>query len=454
MIGKKKRIHFIGIGGSGMNPLANIMLEMGYEISGSDMKENVYTLKLKEAGAQIFYGHSESNIRTTDIVVLSSAIKSDNVEYQAALSNGLKVIKRAELLSFIMDKHENRIAVAGTHGKTTTTGMIANFLSEIEDPTYIIGATLKHLKKAAHKGESRYIVVEADESDRSLLFLNPNIIVITNIEAEHMDEYKDENDIVETFNKFIHKLPEDKNLLIACGDDKNIQKLTKTGIKVITYGFNENNLIWATNIKLENGFLFFDVIIDNIKVADRIKLNVPGKHNILNSLAVFALANHLGRGYSAVIKSLSIFEGASRRFHLVGSIDEVVVYDDYAHHPTEIRCTLEAAKTFGKRIVVVFQPHRFSRFSAFFDDFANALKLAEVIVVTDVFAAGETNYSGLTSQDLVDKIKDRTVLYVKSVGEIASKTLPLIKKGDLVITLGAGDITHVSKEIFQKLKAK
>lgn len=455
MLTHKRRIHFIGIGGSGMNPLAKILIDMGYEVSGSDMKENVYTLKLKEMGATIFYGHHESNIRVADVVVVSTAINKDNVEYMAAANVGLPILRRAELLSFIMDQHKDRIAVSGTHGKTTVSSFLAHYLVDMgQKPSYIIGATLKHTQTSADFGNPDFCVAEADESDRSFLFLNPTTLVITNIEEEHLDVYKDIADIMATFEKLIARVPEKTGVLIVCGDDVNIKRLNTQGRKVITYGLDKQNDIYATNIRNQDHKLVYDVWVDGKNIATDVCLMIPGQHNILNSLTVFAFAKHVGFPYDRVVKSFLDFEGASRRFHWVGALNGIDVYDDYAHHPTEIACTLEAAKNYGRRVVAIFQPHRYSRFTAFFDRFPSALSIADIVICTDVYAAGETNTSGLTTKDMVKKMNSTRTFYVKKVGGIAPEALKLLKKGDLVITLGAGDVTHVAKEIVQLMRSK
>lgn len=455
MLTANSRVHFIGIGGSGMNPLAKILIDMGHEVSGSDIKENLYTLKLKEMGATIFYGHHESNIRVCDVVVVSTAINKDNVEYKAAQNVGLPILRRAELLSFIMDQHQTRVAVSGTHGKTTVSSFLAHYLVHMgQKPSYVIGATLKRTQTSADFGDPQFCVAEADESDRSFLFLNPTILVITNIEEEHLDEFKDLADIMNTFDKLITRTPEKKGLLILCGDDPNISRLHTLGRKVITYGIKDHNDVRATNIREQQNQLVFDVEVDGKRVAHNVLLLVPGRHNILNCLTVFALAKHIGLPYDRAAESFHDFEGASRRFHWIGELNGIDVYDDYAHHPTEIACTLEAARTYGRRVVAIFQPHRYTRFTAFFDRFIEALNLADVVIITDVYAAGETNFSGLTSKDLIKKMDPAKVHYVKNVGGLAPEALKLLKKGDLVITLGAGDVTHVAKEIVQLMKSK
>ncbi|MEI7942850.1 MAG: UDP-N-acetylmuramate--L-alanine ligase [Candidatus Riflemargulisbacteria bacterium] len=454
MLLENKNIHFIGIGGSGMNPLAAVLVDMGYTVSGSDVKENIYTLLLKEKGVQIFYGHDPSNIRLAEIVVLSSAIKANNIELQEAINQQIPVIKRAEMLSYIMDQHNIRLAVAGTHGKTTVTSFISHYLCSIgRKPTYIIGAPLKNTNIASQYGQKDFCVAEADESDRSFLFLNPNIIVITNIEEEHMDQFEDLKDILDTFTNFTKRLDKTNNLLILNGDDENIKKINVKGKKVITYGFNEGNTVQAKNLTQSSGRPSFDVYVDGEIVATQIKLNIPGKHNIENCLTVFALAKNFNLPFSDVIKSFKSFEGASRRFHKAGEVNNIMIFDDYAHHPTEIKATLEAAKEYNRRIIAIFQPHRYSRFAAFYKDFVKNLSIADKVFFTDVYAAGE-DPGKIIAKDILPMFEPNKAEYIPQVSHIASKVANIAKPGDLIITLGAGDVTFVSKEIVQLLNMK
>ncbi len=451
MILENKNIHFIGIGGSGMNPLASVLVDMGYTVSGSDMKENIYTLLLKEKGVQIFYGHDPSNIRLAEVIVVSSAIKATNIELKEAIHQHLPVIKRAEMLSYIMDQHKIRLAVAGTHGKTTVTSFISHYLCTIgRTPTYIIGAPLKNTNIASQFGHKDFCVAEADESDRSFLFLNPNIIVITNIEEEHMDQFSDLKDILDTFNNFIKRLDKTNNLLILNGDHENIKKLNVKGKKVITYGFQDGNIVQAKNFTQVNGRNSFDVYVQGELVASQIRLNIPGKHNIENCLTVFALAMNFNLPFTDVIKSFKTFEGASRRFHKAGEVNDIVIFDDYAHHPTEIKSTLEAAKEYNRRIIAIFQPHRYSRFAAFYKDFVKTLSIADKVFFTDVYAAGE-DPGKIKAKDILPMFEPNKAEYIPQVSNIASRVAAIAKPGDLIITLGAGDVTFVSKEIVQLL---
>ncbi len=451
MILENKNIHFIGIGGTGMNPLASVLVDMGYTVSGSDMKENIYTLLLKEKGAQIFYGHTPSNIRLAEVVVISSAIKPNNVELKEAVNQRIPILKRAELLSYIMDQHNIRLAVAGTHGKTTVTSFISHYLCNIgRKPTYIIGAALKNTNIASQFGQKDFCVAEADESDRSFLFLNPTIIVITNIEEEHMDQFSDLDDILNTFNSFIQRLDKTNNLLILNGDDKNIKKLNTKGKKVITYGFNTSNIVQARNLSQNNGRSSFDVYINDELIASQIKLKIPGKHNIENCLTVFALALHFNLPYNEIVNSFKSFEGASRRFHKAGEVNDIMIFDDYAHHPTEIKSTLEAAKEYNRRIIAIFQPHRYSRFTAFYKDFVSALSIADKVFFTEVYAAGEEP-GPIKAKDILPMFEKNKAEFIPQVSNIATKASEIAKPGDLIITLGAGDVTFVSKEIVQLL---
>jgi len=453
MLFSNKRIHFIGIGGSGMNPIAKVLLDMNYTISGSDIKENVYTLRLKELGAVIFYGHDESNIRLADIVVISSAIKETNVEYQAARQNKIPIIKRAELLAIIMKQHKKKIAVSGTHGKTTVTSFIAHYLDTLgEDPTYVIGSPLKNLNSASKYGNKNFFVAEADESDRSFLFLEPDVLVITNIEEEHLDQFENLDDILGTFSKFVDRVPLKNSTLIFNGDDDNIKKLPTNDREIIQYGFKEGNTVQACNINQNKQIIHFDVKINGEIIAKQISLNIPGLYNIENCLVVFALAHYYHLSITHVINSFQNFDGALRRFQKLGETNDIVIYDDYAHHPTEIKCTLDAAKSFGRRVVAIFQPHRYSRFTAFYERFYEALAIADFVVITDVYAAGEENKSGLTAESLSKLFPKNKVKYIKKVSDIAQSVIEMVEHNDMVITLGAGDITLVSKDIFQQLK--
>jgi UDP-N-acetylmuramate--alanine ligase len=454
MIIDKKKLHFIGIGGSGMSPIASILVDMGYKVSGSDIKENIYTLLLKEKGAKIFYGHNKSNIRLAEIVIISSAIKEDNLEYQEAINQKIPIIKRAEMLSFIMDQHKNKIAVAGTHGKTTVTSFLTHYLCSIsKEPTYIIGAPLKNNNIASQFGTKEFCIAEADESDRSFLFLNPNVIIITNIEEEHMDQFQDLSDIIDTFYNFIQRLDKDNHLLIINGDDANIKKMNLSKNNTITYGFKENNIIQAKNIILSNGRLFFDVYVENKAVVTNIKLNIPGKHNIENCLTIFALAKYLNLSYPDIANSFSDFEGAHRRFHKIGEINDILIFDDYAHHPTEIKSTLEAAKEFNRRIIAIFQPHRHTRFNAFYKEFVSTLSLADKVFFTDIYSAGELP-GDIVAKDMLPYFSQDKARFVPLVSNVSNEAIKIIAPGDLVITLGAGDVTFVSKEITQLLKLK
>jgi len=454
MILENKNIHFVGIGGSGMNPIASVLVDMGYKISGSDIKENIHTLLLKDKGVQIFYGHDVSNIRTAEIVVISAAIKANNVELKGAINHNLPILKRAEMLSYIMDQHNIRLAVAGTHGKTTVTSFISHYLCSIgRKPTYIIGAPLKNTTIASQYGQKDFCVAEADESDRSFLFLNPNIIVITNIEEEHMDQFKDIKDILDAFNNFIKRLDKNNNLLIVNGDNENIKKLNVKGKKVITYGFNNNNTVQAKNLIQTDGRKSFDVYVDGELIASQVKLNIPGKHNIENCLTVFALAKNFNLSYSDVVKSFQTFEGASRRFHKAGEVNDIMIFDDYAHHPTEIKSTLEAAKEYNRRIIAIFQPHRYSRFAAFQKDFVTSLSVADKVFFTEVYAAGE-DPGNVKAIDILPMFEKNKAEFIPIVSNIPPKVAEIAKAGDLIITLGAGDVTFVSKEIVQILNMK
>lgn len=449
-----RHIHFIGIGGSGMNPLASILAKMEYNVSGSDIKENVYILRLKEMGVQIFHGHDASNVRLAHLIVISSAIRKNNIELEAAKKIGIPIIKRAELLSFIMDKHRHKIAVSGTHGKTTVSSFLAhNLNSSGQNPTFIIGATLKESNIAGQLGNRGIIIAEADESDRSFLFLNPNILVITNIEEEHVDQFKNLQDIMKTFENFIKRVPKN-GIIILSGDDTNTKNLDLKGRKAMTYGFDKKNIVRAINIRQHNGKMHYDVTINEKLVSSEVMLNIPGKHNITNSLVVYAISYHLQLDLDIIPGIFKEFQGASRRFHEIGKESNIIVYDDYAHHPTEIKVTLKAAKEYKRPITAIFQPHRFSRFTAFKHQFAKALDIADKIVITEIYSAGEKNKNNISAKELIPFFKNNKATYISHVGSIGRAIAKTAKKNDLIITLGAGDVTLVGKEILQLLKQK
>ncbi len=452
---KRDHVYFIGIGGTGMSPIAYILLKMGYTVSGSDLKENVYTLQLKNEGATIYYGHHESNIRIAKYVVISSAIHDDNIELIAARNAAKFILKRAEMLSWIMDQHSRKIAVSGTHGKTTTSAMLATaFTIALFKPTYIIGGTISAYQKNSDLGDMQYAIAEADESDRSFLYLNPSVLIITNIEEDHMDNFKDLREILDVFKAFTKKVPE-SGCLVVCGDDSNALMVMKN-YSFITYGLNKENLITGRNIKEYQEGSSYDLVIKN-QVVQSVQLSVPGLYNIKNSLAVFAVALFYNLPLDLIAKGLETFKGTHRRLQRVGQYKNSVIYDDYAHHPTEVKTTLQGVRRSwpDKNIVVIFQPHRYSRLNHLMNNFSLSFGDADTVIITDVFSAGEHPIEGATSEHLVALIHAAfpgKALYLPKPSDVSSYLLKQGADNTFFLTMGAGDITYLAKELFNLFK--
>ncbi len=452
----KDHFYLIGIGGVGMAPLALLLQAKGYNVSGSDIRENRMTKDLRDRGIQIFIGHEAQNIKGADYVVYSSAIPKDNPERVAAQEQGIPLLARAKVLADLM-KDQIGITIAGAHGKTTTTSMISLLLSHARlEPTMAIGGTIQGTSLTAQLGQGRYFVAEVDESDGSFLYFSPSYSVITNIDFEHGDYYGTWENILKTYRQFIDKT-QDRGHLIICGDDKRLLTLVKeSGKNFKTYGFRSTNQIVAHDIELNGWLSHFDCFAQGQNLG-RVTLTVPGKHNIANALACIGLGLELGIDFKIIADSLQKYVGARRRFELLGEIDNIMIIDDYAHPPTEIKATLKTAKQFKKRRVVsLFQPHRYSRAACLWDEFAQSFTDSDYVVVTDIYAAGEKPIPGIDAQDLVIKIRDFTsspVVYVKKEGMIEFLQ-DLLQPGDLVVTLGAGDITHVAQGLVKQLRPK
>jgi UDP-N-acetylmuramate--alanine ligase len=453
MIKKMRRIHcvhFVGIGGSGMSGIAEVMLSLGYKVQGSDLKENKQTRRLESQGATIFIGHAAGNIETADAVVVSSAVDETNAEVAAAHAQLMPVVQRAEMLAELM-RFRYSIAVAGTHGKTTTTSLVASVLAEGGlDPTFVIGGRLKSADANARLGQGDYLVAEADESDASFVHLKPMLAVVTNIDADHMSTYDgDIEKLRASFVEFLHNLPF-YGLAVVCNDDAGVAAiLPSIGRSIVTYGINDDADVRAVNIEFSRGRACFDVL----RAADReplqVSLRLPGLHNVRNALAAIAVADELQIADAAVVRALKKFEGIDRRFQSHGEVDtaagKVLLIDDYGHHPTEIAATLAAARSGWpeKRIVLVFQPHRYTRTRDLMDDFAAVLSEADVTIVLDVYAAGETAIAGADGRAITRAIRSRGAsepVFVESLDELLPVLDGLVAGGDLVLTMGAGDI--------------
>ena len=453
--GRIKNIHFVGIGGIGMSGIAEVLLNLGYHISGSDTKETEVTRRLRSLGCEISYGHRKENLKQADVVVTSSAIRQGNPEVEAAEEKLVPVIPRAEMLAELM-RMKIGIAIAGTHGKTTTTSLIATVLAAGGlDPTVVIGGRLNSIGSNARLGQGEFLVAEADESDGSFLKLMPTIAVVTNIDPEHLDYYKGIDEIKETFLCFLDKIPF-FGLAVLCLDHPNIQSLLpKVKKRFTTYGLTTQADFQAKEIVFEGLSTSFDVVHQHQEIG-RLRLRMPGLHNVYNALATLATAFELDIPFNVVQEALRDFSGIQRRFQIKGEKKGILVVDDYGHHPVEIMATLKAARTgWGKRIIVVFQPHRYTRTQALFKDFLTAFYDADILILTDIYPAGEDRIEGVEARDLFEGLREyghKNVTYLADKKEIVEHLLRIIATGDLVITLGAGDIWQVSDELVKRLE--
>ena len=467
MITRMRRIHtvhFVGIGGSGMSGIAEVMLSLGYAVQGSDLKPGKQTKRLEKQGATIFIGHAADNIDKADAVVVSSAVDETNPEVVAAREKVMPVVQRAEMLAELM-RFRYSIAVAGTHGKTTTTSLVASILAEGGlDPTFVIGGRLKSADANARLGQGDYLVAEADESDASFVHLKPMLAIVTNIDADHMATYDGDIERLRAgFIEFLHNLPF-YGLAVVCTDDPGVNEVIgDIGRTVLTYGLNDEADVRAENIRYDEGSTQFDVIRSGDQAPLQISLGLPGLHNVLNALAAIAVADELQVSDDAVVKALLEFEGIDRRFQSLGEIEtaagKVLLIDDYGHHPTEVAATLSAAQNGwpGKRVVLVFQPHRYTRTRDLMDDFAQVLSDADVLVVLDVYAAGETPITGADGRAIARAVRSRgsvEPVFVESLDDLEPVLKDLLEDGDLVLTMGAGDIGAYAADLPQRLAIK
>ncbi|MFA5536569.1 MAG: UDP-N-acetylmuramate--L-alanine ligase [Bacillota bacterium] len=445
--------HFIGIGGAGMSGLAKILLEKGNKVSGSDLVSSSTTRNLADLGANIFQEHNpEQIVKEIDRVVISSAISPDNPEVQKAQSLGIPVLLRVELLEELMAKQKG-IAIAGSHGKTTTSSMIAWCLeSNGWDPTIVIGGEANNLGKNAKLGQGEYVVAEADESDGSFLKLNPYIGIITNIENDHLDYYHSFENIILAFDEFLNNVS-GSGFSILCLDSPANQILIERHTNLITYGFSAGADYRAVNLELKSDYSKATIHYKGTYLGT-MKLIIPGEHNVYNALAAVALCLELGLPFGKVVESLALFRGVKRRFQHLGTVRETMVIDDYAHHPTEIKAVLGAARQLQKEnIWVVFQPHRFSRTQQLFKEFAEAFSGESKIILSDIYSAGEEPIEGITSELIVETINrggDRAI-YLPQQEAIIKYLVARVKPGDLVMTLGAGDIWQTGRRLLEEL---
>ncbi len=453
-----KRIHFIGIGGIGMSGIAEVLSNLGFEVTGSDAKRSKNTERLEELyQIKITEGHAAENVGDAQVVVYSSAVREDNPEVVTAKEKGIPVIPRAEMLAELMVLKPYAVAVSGTHGKTSTTSMVASLLGHGGiDPTTVVGGVVESLGSNARLGKSEWFVTEADESDRSFLMLYPTIAVVTNIDKEHMESYKGMEDVVQCFTDFVNKVPF-FGAAIICLDDPNVQ-LIIPNIKRrrVTYGLTAQADISAHNISYNDAFGSTFEVWKGSEVLGQISLPVPGKHNVYNALAATAVALELEIPFEKIVEAFVTFKNANRRFQFKGEANGITVVDDYGHHPTEILATLSAAKNaaVGRRTVVVFQPHRYSRTQELMDEFALAFNNADMLFLLDIYAASETPIEGITAEVLTENIKrygHKDAAYIGDIDTAAEKVVEHLQPGDLVITLGAGTVTRLSDEILQIL---
>lgn len=454
MYGKIKRIHFVGIGGIGMSGIAEVLLNLGYTVSGSDLKESDTVKRLRDLGAVISIGHSGENVRGAGVLVISSAVNETNPEVVEARKSGIPVIPRAQMLAELM-RLRYGIAVAGSHGKTTTTSMIATVLSHGGlDPTIVVGGKVKTLGTNARLGKGSFMVVEADESDGSFLLLSPVISVLTNIDEEHLDHYKGLPELVEAFSTFADKIPF-YGLSVFCADCPRVREIAKNFEKrSVTYGFHPGAELRAENVNISGFHTEFEALLNGSPLG-RISLNVPGRHNAQNALAAVAVGMELGMGFGDIRDGLAEFSGIDRRLQIKGRGRDVLVLDDYAHHPNEIRATIKAVRDSGLgRIVAIFQPHRYSRTKLLFDDFADVLQDIDVLYLMDIYPAGEEPIEGVTSRSLYKSVKEKghgNVHYSNGSENLVSSVLETIRPGDVVITLGAGNVWAVGEKIAEEI---
>ncbi len=455
MLGNIKKLHFVGIGGVGMSAIAEVMLDKGFEISGSDLSDSPVVQHLRAKGAVIYKGHKAANVEGKEAIVRSSAIHPDNPELVHAKELGLKIFHRSDILAYLLNAADG-IAVAGAHGKTTTSSMISVVLEHAKvDPTILIGGFVDYLDGNAKLGKSKYLVAEADESDGSFLKFNPHIAVVTNIEDDHMDHYGSMENIIKAFVQFIQNLNKETGLAVLCFDNENIRNIAPVvDRKYISYALEHAADYTATDIHTEGAHTSFTVVYKGEKLG-QVKLNIPGRHNILNALATIAVCRQLGLSLNEIAAGFTVFAGTKRRFQTKFKNNDVWIVDDYAHHPTEIQTTIKAAlQTKPKRLVVAFQPHRYSRTKLLREEFGSCFKGVDVLVLTDIYAASEDPIEGISGRTIVDEVKKQTgvdAVYIEDLKDIAPWLKQNMKSGDLIITMGAGNIYTVGEELAKSL---
>lgn len=455
-----KKIHFIGIGGAGMSGIAEVLLNQGYAISGSDINQSAVTNRLQAKGAQIFIGHSASNIKGVDVVVNSTAVDESNPEIICARERRIPVVRRAEMLGELM-RYRHGIAVAGTHGKTTTTSLVASVLAAGNlDPTFVIGGLLNSAGSNAQLGASRYLVAEADESDASFLHLQPMIAIVTNIDADHMDTYDgDFANVKKTFVEFLHNLPF-YGLAVLCGDDPVVREIIpEIARPIVTYGFEGHNDYRAVDIEQSGSTSSFKVFRPDGHAPLQITLGMPGQHNVLNALAAIAVATDEGVSDEAIKTGLEGFQGVGRRFQVYGNYSiedgEAMLVDDYGHHPRELQATVAAIREGWpeRRLLMVFQPHRYSRTRDLYEDFVDILTQVDALVLLEVYSAGETPVPGADGRNLCRSIRTRgqvDPVFVESVDSVPDVIAGMVRPGDIVLTQGAGSVGALAQQLAKR----
>ena len=455
MLGEIKKIHFVGVGGIGMSGMAELLFNLGYKISGSDLKQSSVTNNLNKIGIKVFIGHNENNIKDIDLLVYSSAVNLDNVEIVKAKNNNIPYIKRAEMLGELLKVKSNSIAVAGTHGKTTTTSMLGVILNTAKiDPTIVVGGIVQDFKTNSVLGKGDTIIVEADEYDKTLLSLKPNMSIVTNIDLEHIDCYPNIDNLRETFLSFLNSIPF-FGMNVICYDDQNIRLIIKD-IKrpYIKYGYSNECDVRYANPKFDSLKTSYDLFVNNNKVS-RIALKVPGKHNILNSLAAICIALEMEIPIDVIKKGLFKYEGVKRRFEIKEKISnsnsKIYIVDDYAHHPSEIKATIETAKSNFNldKLIIVFQPHLYSRTKTFYKEFADSLSKSDVVILTDIYPSREKKLDNINSNMIFERLDDKIDSYLLSKTKIAKKIQEIISNNQdtMVIVMGAGDIKNIIPKI-------
>ncbi len=458
---KIKNIHFVGVGGAGMSGIAEVLVNLGFGISGSDLADNTTTRRLAGLGVRIVAGHAAENIGEADAVVVSTAVKDDNPEVQAARARKIPLVPRAQMLAELM-RLKRGIAVAGTHGKTTTTSLVASILAEGGmDPTFVIGGRLNAAGANARLGSGDFLVAEADESDASFLYLSPVISIVTNIDADHMETYgHDFGRLKQTFVDFLQRLPF-YGVAVLCVDDPNVREIMpQVSKQIVSYGFDESANVRAENVVAEDGRMKFDCVRVNGSVTRfPVTLNLPGMHNVLNALAAVAVASEVGVSDEAIAKALAEFKGVGRRFQRYGEValpagGAFTLIDDYGHHPAEMRATIAAARGAfpGRRLLLAFQPHRYTRTRDCFEDFVSVLGSADALVLAEVYAAGEAPIVAADGRTLARALRVAgrvDPVFVENMADVPQTILEVARDGDVVITMGAGSIGGVPAKLVQ-----